>query len=107
MGSLNRRRTIRAVRGAVRDDGGCLSRPGCKGSPPKARLRGYKRMEPWSCLRQAGGQAPPGSCVRACTSMAPFSAHRETCSNSKLGRYRGKADMEQTAFHSIWLKLPD
>src|SRR5882757_272577 len=25
------------------------------------------------------------------------------CCNAKLGRYRGKADIEQTAFHSIWL----
>jgi hypothetical protein len=28
------------------------------------------------------------------------------CCNAKLGRYRGKADIEQAAFHSIWLKLP-
>jgi hypothetical protein len=26
--------------------------------------------------------------------------------NAKLGRYRSKADIEQAAFHSIWLKLP-
>jgi len=26
--------------------------------------------------------------------------------NAKLGRYRGKTDIEQAAFHSIWLKLP-
>jgi hypothetical protein len=26
--------------------------------------------------------------------------------NAKLGRYQGKAEIEQAAFHSIWLKRP-
>jgi len=33
-------------------------------------------------------------------------AHREILLQRNLGRYRGQADTQQAAFHSIWLERP-
>lgn len=36
----------------------------------------------------------------------PILAHREILLQRNLGRYRGQADTQQAAFHSIWLERP-